>query len=452
MKPCPQKTLSQLIRQKIEKRIVFCAMFLTLFLIVLTAYDLSKIVLNLSQELKKTTQELSELIISQSLMHNEKTLPFNIKQTRLIEGTHSTWLKNNNANEKGFVWRSFPSWKYVYPIKTLDNKKFGTIEINGNFSENNEFFREFLIRVVSFLFVIIVMSVLLLPLSNKIPHELFVVPVVYLLNILRQKNTDLSIDAEKNIGSEIREVIDNVVDLIEKEKKDATIETFYLVAQKVIHDIRSPLSVLDMTLLDIKQYVPEFEYSLLNEAIQSVRDTTNNSFSRYRKGIYIKNTKSSSKEKATTIDDIESNVSLALILETLVAQKRQEWRENPCNLIVSMDEIAQFFLIKAVPNNIKRILSNILNNSYEAIHEIREILIKLECQEEMLCIIIHDFGTGIPENKIEDVLSGVSLKHKGMGIGLSSAINYMKTINGNLKITSKLNEGTCVTLFFSIVT
>lgn len=443
IKSYSQKTLSELIRQKIAKRIVFCAIFLTLFLVALTAYDLSKIFSTMSENLKKTTHELSELIISQSLIHNEKTLPFTIAQMNLPEGNRAVWLKNNHRHKKGFVWTSFLSWKYLYPVKTMDNQHFGSIEISGNLSENADFFREFWIRIFSLLFVILTMSFLLLPLSNKIPHELFVSPINYLLNLLRYKDKaqESSIKIEKNIASEIREVIDNVVDLVEKEKKDTAMETINLLAKKMVHDIRSPLSVLDTTLLDIKQDIPEFEYALLHEAIQRVRDTSNNLFACYRENI---------DDTHNNDSNIERHVSLALLLEMLVVQKRQEWRKNPCKIVVEIDENAKIFWIKAVSNEIKRVISNILNNAYEAIHDNREILIQLKPQENMLCLTVRDFGIGIPSEKIAAVLSGLSLKHEGTGIGLSSALQYMQSINGRLEISSILHEGTCVTLFFPI--
>lgn len=449
MKAFTQKTLSELIRQRIAKRIAFSAVFLTLFFIALTAYDLSKVFSDMSKDLNKTTKELSELIISQSLIYNEKTLKFSIEGMKFPDGYHVKWIKDKSSHQQGFLMKSLLSWQYIYPVNGLDHKYFGIIEINGNLSENHAFFREFWIRIASLLVGIVIMSFLLLPLSNKIPNDLFVIPINYLLSLLRQKNTNIPIKIEKNIGSEIREVIDNVVDLVEKEKKDSAMNTTNLLAQKMIHDIRSPLSVLDMTLLDIKKYVPEFEYSLLTEAIQSVKDTSNNLFLRYRENIEQNDI---SEELILDHGNNENIISLQNVIETVVIQKRQEWRNEPCNLIVKIEENTQCYRIKAIPNEVKRLLSNILNNAYEAIQDRREIFIELMFEENKgtLNLTIRDFGTGIPEDKINDVLSGMSLKHKGDGIGLSSAVKYMKTLHGNLEITSKIEEGTCVKLHFPI--
>jgi hypothetical protein len=69
----------------------------------------------------------------------------------------------------------------------------------------------------------------------------------------------------------------------------------------------------------------------------------------------------------------------------------------------------------------------------------------------MLKIEIKDSGNGIPENKIKQVLIGLSLKHKGKGLGLSSAHKYMNNIKGNLEIFSIENEGTSVNLNFPAI-
>jgi len=97
-------------------------------------------------------------------------------------------------------------------------------------------------------------------------------------------------------------------------------------------------------------------------------------------------------------------------------------------------------LIYLVPNEIKRILSNLLNNSYEALDKIREIHLELIYTNQLL-LHIKDKGIGIPANKIQDVLNGISLKHVGKGLGLYNANQYMEKIKGSLTLSSIQDHG-----------
>jgi len=95
-------------------------------------------------------------------------------------------------------------------------------------------------------------------------------------------------------------------------------------------------------------------------------------------------------------------------------------------------------------------ISNLLNNAYEALTKNRKISITMIFIQERLQLQIHDSGLGIPKNQLRHVLNGSSLKHTGEGLGLTGAKKYMSDLGGEIKLSSKLNEGTAVTLLFPI--
>ena len=64
---------------------------------------------------------------------------------------------------------------------------------------------------------------------------------------------------------------------------------------------------------------------------------------------------------------------------------------------------------------------------------------------------IEDTGVGVPENKVNAILTGLSLKHEGNGLGLSSAKTYMEKIGGKLCFASSLGQGSSVTLLFPLI-
>ena len=99
------------------------------------------------------------------------------------------------------------------------------------------------------------------------------------------------------------------------------------------------------------------------------------------------------------------------------------------------------------PNELRRILSNLLNNAYEALHNDGKISILLSFSNNFIFISITDNGQGIPLDKMDVVLQGYSLKHAGKGIGLYSAKKYVESFSGGqLILNSEQYKGTEVTL------
>jgi signal transduction histidine kinase len=221
-------------------------------------------------------------------------------------------------------------------------------------------------------------------------------------------------------------------------------------AAEVAHDIRSPLAVLEITASNISNNIQGSQHFILKQAIQSVRDIANNLLEHHRSPKLSFTSENHTKSNSYLYDDgnIERPILLSSLLEMTSSQKRQEWLINPCELDVVISSEAKRKWITGSPNDIKRIISNLLNNAYESLSSHRKINITLTTSNDMLKIEIRDSGNGIPDNIIKHVLNGLSLKHAGKGLGLSSASQYMQNINGSLELFSTLNKGTSISLYF----
>jgi signal transduction histidine kinase len=220
---------------------------------------------------------------------------------------------------------------------------------------------------------------------------------------------------------------------------------------RVAHDIRSPLGVMEITLTSILKYIPKFQHEILQDAIQSVRDIANNLLVCYRNpfiGSDIDENIMTVSKLTYDNGNVPRYILLSSILEQVVSQKYQEWQKNPCELTLSSEPNAKFTWIKVTPNDVKRMISNLLNNAYESLDEERKIMLTLSVMNKNLQLEINDTGCGIPSNRIDDVLTGISLKHEGNGLGLSSAKNYIEKIGGKLALFSQLHRGTKITLTF----
>ena len=71
--------------------------------------------------------------------------------------------------------------------------------------------------------------------------------------------------------------------------------------------------------------------------------------------------------------------------------------------------------------------------------------------EQNVVVEITDFGGGIKKEDMEKIFKTFyTTKKKGNGLGLSISLDIMESHNGEIKIESKLNEGTSVKLFFPV--
>lgn len=128
-------------------------------------------------------------------------------------------------------------------------------------------------------------------------------------------------------------------------------------------------------------------------------------------------------------------------------------KEN--NLDIDLSEVPdELFQLEVDESILKRIFSNLFNNSIEAMENRSHAKINVKLFKEMnrLIIVIIDNGRGM----FEEVLSQLGTKNfshgkestarSGSGLGVYHAKNALAAICGELKFESNINVGTCVTL------
>lgn len=95
-------------------------------------------------------------------------------------------------------------------------------------------------------------------------------------------------------------------------------------------------------------------------------------------------------------------------------------------------------------------LENIFSNAYKYSEE-GNIKMTLTFNENMVTIAIQDYGIGIPENEIENLLqpfyrASNTLEFEGSGLGLSIVNEFIEKHGGKISVESKINEGTTVNI------
>lgn len=219
------------------------------------------------------------------------------------------------------------------------------------------------------------------------------------------------------------------------------------IASQVAHDIRSPLAALDLIVKDLSN-IPEEQRSLIKNATHRINDIANNLLVEYKLN-------TSFSDELNSIEN-EGKELVYIVANEIFSEKRVEYRKNNIQINVSTSNQAAFSFFNMSSSLFKRVISNIINNSIEAIgvnEAIGVITISLAKINGFIEIKISDNGRGIPDDLIPLIMKdGFSyLKPGGNGIGLYHANESLKKIGGKLIIKSEVDRGTDVTIYIPSV-
>ncbi len=323
-----------------------------------------------------------------------------------------------------------------------------------------------------FLFILFTVSLLTFFFRSKI-HKAIKKVNSSLEDILNNK----SIESEKSIFSEYIESkstletfasefieIKNKLELHVKEK------TLADVAKQVAHDIRSPLSALNIitsTLAD----VPEEKRLLIRNSVQRINDIANDLLQKGKsassssavdsnQNLLQASTEAGAKQAAGTssgiINDSESAAQskrpntvflVSTVVDNIISEKRIQFREK-INVQINIDLKNAFGLfVKANPNELSRVISNLINNSVEALpNQSGNIEVSVfSSSDKKVCIQINDNGSGIPKHILAKlgqmgVTHGKDNSQSGSGLGVYHAMKTVQEFNGSIRFESTTKD------------
>lgn len=216
---------------------------------------------------------------------------------------------------------------------------------------------------------------------------------------------------------------------------------FQKTARQVAHDIRSPLSALLMMLkfcLDI----PEQQRVMLRNAAARIEEIANNLFASF--------------PKAEAQPQIEQEKRRAILVSSalleILAEKKIQLSSNNIKISHRFSTVGSFAWINIQPSAFKRMISNLVNNSVEALNESSGIVdIELDADLARVQIIIEDNGKGMSADLVQKIRSQISVsegKPEGHGIGLMQVRDTLDANDGQWSIESEINIGTRITAVF----
>lgn len=221
-------------------------------------------------------------------------------------------------------------------------------------------------------------------------------------------------------------------------------------AQQVAHDIRSPLAALEVATGDRAFQVPQDKRELIGDAVGRIRDIANSLLEKHRSlaagaDIFRMNSASS-----IEVVDLEP-LPISSLIESLIAEKRLEFSGRPHLAIAYRPNASSSgTLAKVQPVEFKRLLSNLINNSAEALGEDGgSVDVSLSALDFRTLVSVKDDGKGIPPEVLTSLgrRGGTFGKNGGSGLGLHHARASVESWGGTLEISSVIGKGTTVNVF-----
>lgn len=204
-------------------------------------------------------------------------------------------------------------------------------------------------------------------------------------------------------------------------------------AKKVAHDIRSPLSALQLIINTLHSDNRE-QKQIISDVVTRINGIAEDLLNSEDKKMPI-----------TSVEDKkQSSSSLPEMIQSLVQEKMALFPEMKFSLHVNADN----FNLSGKNVELSRVLSNVLNNAIESGSEGNIVHINAYEVLNSTYIEVVDFGQGISEYVLAKLgREKISTKGDlGNGIGLFAAFETVSAWGGGISIQSKTGLGTKVTI------
>lgn len=212
----------------------------------------------------------------------------------------------------------------------------------------------------------------------------------------------------------------------------------YDIALQMAHDIRSPVLALE-TMCDLIPEAAGTAKVMINNATKRISQIANDILNEYLP----------SQQKSKTKLCAESILPISDIVKSLFEEKQASCLNKDISFELIIDDLSQDALVNISEKHLNRVLSNIIDNSIQAITTNGVIQIIVSSYIDSISIFIKDTGCGIqPENLNHVFDKGFSLKPDGKGLGLQHAKEIIEKHGGKIQLGSICGKGTTINIVF----
>jgi len=229
----------------------------------------------------------------------------------------------------------------------------------------------------------------------------------------------IMLNLTKVISSRLRNTNERFVELMDEMLKKNRLMAIGLAASKIIHDIKTPLTVIVLTAQLLENIFPESaeftdnivkQTKLIDQLVHEILD-------------FARGTESPPLIQKVNLDSFLQEIS-ELYSASLKERKINFVVENKVNDCVYFDE-----------GKIRRVLINLIKNALEAVSEAGEIKIISSVSSGWLQISVIDNGPGVSRKVKEELFQPFVTDGKAQGTGLGLAIckKLVQEHNGRLE-------------------
>ncbi len=211
-------------------------------------------------------------------------------------------------------------------------------------------------------------------------------------------------------------------------------ESYSNLAAQVAHDIRSPLAALRTAATGFE--IPAEQRALMNGAVTRMNTIADDLLRKYRT------------PSAITVESGKITAcALTPLIEEVLAEKRLQYSYRT-DVIFELHNSSDELKVLTDPKEFQRLLSNLINNSVEALTGPGAVTVGLSGADGMVSITVKDNGKGIPPEILAKLgrRGETHGKTRGNGLGLYHARISIENWGGVFKIESKPDHGTIVIL------
>ncbi|MFH1428967.1 MAG: ATP-binding protein [Candidatus Margulisiibacteriota bacterium] len=207
------------------------------------------------------------------------------------------------------------------------------------------------------------------------------------------------------------------------------------IAAGLAHEIKNPLSALNtMTkLVQTRIDDPEFRQELIDIVPRQVE----------RMNGLIKSLLAFAKPQEPFFEA----VNLTVVIEEVIKLTSAKLRKH--NIKVKY-ELTDDIHITGDEQQLVQVVLNIVLNAIDAMPSCGDLQIRTSKDIDKCILTIRDTGIGIGQESMENIFNPFyTTKQEGTGLGLSTTWRILKEHNAEIKVDSKLGEGTAFTIYFT---
>lgn len=209
-------------------------------------------------------------------------------------------------------------------------------------------------------------------------------------------------------------------------------EEFRTSVGQMVHDIRTPLSTLQMTVQSTRE-IPEEKRIALRDAAITISDITSQLLRQYEP-----------EENKVNGEEERQMLLVSTALANIISDRRYKYKDLPIKFEYEMNQLNAFIFIKVEPGDFKRAISNMINNAVESLSDAGgTVVLKLRSGHEWVKILIDDDGKGIPKKILDKINNREAVtygKKHGHGLGLTVVRDMVERNNGEFEIHSCTGE------------